>query len=471
MLTFDSGSLNANALVVGFLYPNGSNSVVAGTVNVNGGTLTVVSNIVLASRPAVGGTGSAQGALNVDGGTVLATNISGAGGASTINLKSGAIDLNGGQIAGITMLNIGNGLSAPAQLSDAASIASPNTINIASNGRLEGDTVITAPQLVINGAISPGGDDVGWVTNNGSVTLGADGLYLFDMSDAIGREGTNWDLLAVSGSLNVQATIANPFVVQLRSIDGNPNDNLPGAADFGNGSAQTWLVATISGGISNFSPGKFRVDDSEFANDLCGGYFMIQTNSGGSALLLSFVPNNPPSADDVAVYLSRSGILQIPILTLAANWTDPDGDPVTLAGVNSSSANGSNNVSSDGAFIYYTNSTFIADTIIYSVADVRTNPPAAYRAGDTVRTATGLIHLLPPPVISSVVSSGGNLTFSGSNGAPGGNYYVLAATNVLVPISQWQPIATNSFDSSGNFQSTIILTPNTPHQFYLLQLP
>ena len=49
VLTYNAGSINANALVAGFIYPSGSNSPAIGTVNVNGpATLTVNSNLVLA---------------------------------------------------------------------------------------------------------------------------------------------------------------------------------------------------------------------------------------------------------------------------------------------------------------------------------------------------------------------------------------------------------------------------------------
>jgi len=55
-----------------------------------------------------------------------------------------------------------------------------------------------------------------------------------------------------------------------------------------------------------------------------------------------------------------------------------------------------------GTYIYYTSSNNLADTITYTVADVRTNPPAAYRNGDTVRTGAGLMQILPLPAISAV---------------------------------------------------------------------
>src|SRR6185369_17678070 len=102
-------------------------------------------------------------------------------------------------------------------------------------------------------------------------------------------------------------------------------------------------------------------------------------------------------------------VLQIPIAALSGHWSDPDGDPVQFGGVSTNSANGVNNVATDGTYIYYTNALAGADTITYTISDVRTNPPAVYRPGDTVQTAVGLVQILPPPGIGSAVLSGTNI--------------------------------------------------------------
>jgi len=198
------------------------------------------------------------------------------------------------------------------------------------------------------------------------MTFAAGGCYLFDMQDAIGQPGTNWDFLFIGGGLNLQASSTNPFVIKLRSIDGNLNDANPGAADFGNASSQSWCLATAAGGLTNFSADKFTVDTSAFANDLDGGSFSVQTN--GNSLLLAF--------------FSR---------------------------------------------------------------------PA-------------------PPVFESVALDSNHLIFTGAGGASGGNYFVLASTNLTLPLDQWPRIATNSFDLGGGFIFTNQMGSAIPQQFYLLKL-
>src|SRR5208282_3809041 len=126
----------------------------------------------------------------------------------------------------------------------------------------------------------------------------------------------------------------------------------------------------------------FAVDTTFFQNDLAGGYFYVRTN--GNSLVLSFTNNHPPSAATATFYRTGS-VTAIPVASLTNFWSDPDGDPVVLAGVNPSSTNGGS-VGTDGIFIYYTNANNVADAIFYTVQDVRTNPPAVYQLDDTQRT-------------------------------------------------------------------------------------
>jgi len=60
---------------------------------------------------------------------------------------------------------------------------------------------------------------------------------------------------------------------------------------------------------------------------------------------------------------------------------------------------------------------------------------------------------------------------SGSDGVLSGSYYVLASTNVALPVVNWAPIATNAFDANGNFVFTNSIKASIAKQFYLLSLP
>jgi hypothetical protein len=85
--------------------------------------------------------------------------------------------------------------------------------------------------------------------------------------------------------------------------------------------------------------------------------------------------------------------------------------------------------------------------------------------------AAALLLMNRPPVIAGITLLGTNLMVIGTNGILGGNYLVLASTNLALPLNQWPRIATNSFDGAGNFIFTNNLNPGSSRQFYLLQLP
>ena len=167
--------------------------------------------------------------------------------------------------------------------------------------------------------------------------------------------------------LTIQSANTNPFVIKLRSIDGNPNDPNPGAANFGNQSSQSWVIATAAGGITNFNAAKFTVDTSAFANDLAGGTFSVRTND--NSLLLVFA-----------------------------------------------------------------------------------SQPA-------------------PPVFGSVTLTGDGVVVGGNGGVTGGDYYLLAATNLELPLAEWTRVATNQFGAGGSFLFTNALNATGPQLFYRLMVP
>jgi len=74
------------------------------------------------------------------------------------------------------------------------------------------------------------------------------------------------------------------------------------------------------------------------------------------------------------------------------------------------------------------------------------------------------------PRISDFEFSGANLILSGTNGVPGWTFYVLASTNLALPIASWPSIATNQFDDSGAFSITNAADLSLSCQFFILEL-
>lgn len=60
------------------------------------------------------------------------------------------------------------------------------------------------------------------------------------------------------------------------------------------------------------------------------------------------------------------------------------------------------------------------------------------------------------------------IVLRGTNGAPSGTYQVLSSQNLLAPSHLWSSIATNAFDTNGNFDSTNPVPAGTAQAFFQL---
>jgi hypothetical protein len=92
-------------------------------------------------------------------------------------------------------------------------------------------------------------------------------------------------------------------------------------------------------------------------------------------------------------------------------------------------------------------------------------------AGSVTSSNALLTVILPPSFGNIIAAGGGGFILSGTSGLSNGTYLVLISSNLLTPPSLWTPIATNQFDSDGNFIFTNTAQTNAPQLFYLLQLP
>jgi hypothetical protein len=88
----------------------------------------------------------------------------------------------------------------------------------------------------------------------------------------------------------------------------------------------------------------------------------------------------------------------------------------------------------------------------------------------------GLVQILPQllsvpsPQIVGAGTSGNNFFFSVTNGAPGWTYYVLASTNLQLPLTGWTVISTNTFNGQGYFSFTNVINLNLSQGFYAVAL-
>ena len=74
------------------------------------------------------------------------------------------------------------------------------------------------------------------------------------------------------------------------------------------------------------------------------------------------------------------------------------------------------------------------------------------------------------PRITDINVSGTTLTIHATNGPVNGSYVWLQSTNVTLPLGQWTPVFTNSFDGNGAINlSTNIVNPANSQEFYTLR--
>jgi hypothetical protein len=75
------------------------------------------------------------------------------------------------------------------------------------------------------------------------------------------------------------------------------------------------------------------------------------------------------------------------------------------------------------------------------------------------------------PSISSAIPSSSNLVLNAVNGGGGDMVTTLASTNVALPLSQWQRVATNYLVTNGNFTITITngIAPGYSPHFYTME--
>ena len=377
-------------------------------------------------------------------GTITSTGVTQAGPASQFwFVNSGSsLTLNSPLPLVATTVNVPSRLIVNGALDIAASgSVTGGSLTVAPGGTLSGNGTNTGP-LVVGGTVAPG-NSIGTL-NLATTMLNGGAAYNWEMQNTISGQGVGWDVLKGSGNIGLSATTGSQFTVKLRSLDGAGTAG--SVTNFDKDASYVWLIA--SGRVTNFDATVLALDTGTFSNDLAGGVFSLSTNSSG--LLLNFANNLGPMAGNMTVRRNPGLGFTLLISDLLTNASDLDGDAVTLLSVSSSSTNGLNNVTTDGTSISYSPGTNgnVPDAFTYTVRDAR-----AYRAGDTVRIATGtvVVNVVPalPGQAQSITMPGSTaqLSFAGSAGYP---YAVDRSTN----LTAWVTLLITNMPPAGMFQFT-----------------
>jgi hypothetical protein len=177
--------------------------------------------------------------------------------------------------------------------------------------------------------------------------------------------------------------------------------------------------------------------------------------------LAQIVTNHPPVAA-AAFYTATAGFpLTIAVADLATNWSDADGDAVSLAAV-SISTNGIT-VTNNGATLVYLNPNAVADQFVCTISD---------NFGGTNFQTVNVTVLPPPDPTPHITSVAGNPdgSFTLNLAGASGYTYILQTTTDLFSPATWQPIATNTFGTNGVWQFDDTSATNFSQRFYRLML-
>jgi subtilase family serine protease len=177
--------------------------------------------------------------------------------------------------------------------------------------------------------------------------------------------------------------------------------------------------------------------------------------------LAQIVTNHPPSAA-AAFYTATAGFpLNISVADLATNWSDIDGDTISLVAA-SVSTNGVN-VTNNAATLVYLNTNIVADQFVCTIRDSF--------GGTNFQTVN--INVLPPPdPTPNITGVSGNPdgSFTLNLAGASGYTYILETTTDLFSSVIWQPIATNTLGTNGVWQFNDTSATNFAQRFYRLML-
>jgi autotransporter-associated beta strand protein len=164
---------------------------------------------------------------------------------------------------------------------------------VLSGGTLSGTGTVGELTIENGGTVSPGFEGPGALNINGNVSLLGGGNYNWQVLDAVGSPGAQWDLLSVSGFLDLSSlTVGSEFNINLWSLQSAGPEVGGLAANFDNTQNYTWTILSASNGINGFSADKFNINlgptngTGGFINSLGGGTFTLVQN--GNDLNLVF---------------------------------------------------------------------------------------------------------------------------------------------------------------------------------------
>ena len=250
-------------------------------VNLGSNTLTFVGAGTHAVNDGIVGTG---GLIKEGAGTTTLAAANAYSGATTVNLGTLKVASGGSISSSSTTVNTGGTF-------DVGGTA--GSVQVNSGGLLKGSGSVGAFTLASGGTLTPGNSP--GTLNATSASLLAGSTYNWEINNADGVVSTNWDLLNVTGELNLNTlTTSNKLNLVLQSLDSSGVATIS-LLNFSSGTDYSWVFAQ-AGSIDNaaFTVGANVTDYFNITTTAFNGgaqlasYFKVEvgeiTGSGSSTL-------------------------------------------------------------------------------------------------------------------------------------------------------------------------------------------
>jgi len=185
--------------------------------------------------------------------------------------------------------------------------AATNTVTVESGALLGGSGKIGGATTVQSGGTISPGNSPGNLTINDNVILQGGGNYNWQVTNAAGSAGIDWDLISSGGVLDLTGiTSSNPFNINLWSLSSiNPDVN-GDASNFNTNQDGRWTILVASEGMLGFSADKFALNVTSlngtggFSNSLNGGTFSVEQNGNNVDLVFTSAVPEPGTMGLVA---------------------------------------------------------------------------------------------------------------------------------------------------------------------------
>jgi pectate lyase len=290
------------------------------------------------------------------------------------------------------------------------------------------------------------GSSGGWSGSSSGVTISTNGLdgTSVGLADPSGNKVTT-TTSSSAGTYNQfsagikTGSVYYSFLLRVNSSSGISSSGQPLAGLIRNGSSSSyyndvWL--RLNGSNVEIGLSKVRNGTTWASSPL---------TVGSMYLIVTKYQFGPSSGDDVV-----------------ALWVNP-----TTGGTNEPAAQVSFSTGGDG-----NSSTGIGRAYIYGGASADLDE---VRVGTSWADVTPSAGTPPPPptptpVVTNLYFTVDGFVICGTNGVPNGDYDVLASTDMTSPVSLWPVIATDPFDTNGNFSFLDSASANFDQRFYAIRI-